>query len=420
MTLKDESLLTAYLDGELEPDQRSSVESALLDDPELARRLRQLSEVHELIAGLPRPILTVDLTGEIDRRLGRRSFGPWQRLKARPPVLAATVLGSLALAASLLIAPGLLLRSQPPQPAPSAALGAVARALEPAPGVDRPAVAAIEPAEPRAVSRTPVAAGGRARKPHDATASEQILALLDSPRLRRIFFVTDVIGDGTSERVEELVQKTPRTEAKYGRITVSQGIVIDPLHPNEATVFAMVLNEQELRHFQTKLEQSFPERVEDAEADPIVVAQLAEAGQVAVLPGTPASEVVIPRDGSPRIAYLSDSIRQQPLERSQLEPPFGRPDLDAAAGLGGEPERGLRPRAAGAANPGAPRAGDERLASAGRADARSRSENAAEQGAPGSPPPGKPPDAPGSLAESLGKIKLYEPPQIVLVWVTSS
>ena len=57
MTLKDESLLTAYLDGALEPDERSLVESALLLDPELAERLRGLAAVHELVAGLPRPVL---------------------------------------------------------------------------------------------------------------------------------------------------------------------------------------------------------------------------------------------------------------------------------------------------------------------------------------------------------------------------
>ena len=137
-------------------------------------------------------------------------------------------------------------------------------------------------------------------------------ALLDSPRLRRVFIVTDVIGGDTPDRVEDLVQKTPRTEARYGRITVSQGIVIDPLHPQKATVFALVLNEQELRNFQKKLEQSFPQRVEDAEADPIVVGQLAEVGHLAVLQGTPASEVFIPRDVLPRIAFRSDPTRQQP------------------------------------------------------------------------------------------------------------
>ena len=87
MTLKDESLLTAYLDGELEPDERVSIESALLVDPELARRLRQLSEVHELIAGLPRPVLLVDLTEEIESRIGPRPVRLWPGVRGGPPRL---------------------------------------------------------------------------------------------------------------------------------------------------------------------------------------------------------------------------------------------------------------------------------------------------------------------------------------------
>ena len=234
--------------------------------------------------------------------------------------------------------------------------------------------------------------------------------------------MTDVIGGDTPDRVEELVQTTPRTEARYGRIVVSQGIVIDPLHPQKATVFALVMNEQELRNFQKKLEQSFPDRVEDAEADPIVVAQLAEVGQVSVLPGSSASEVVIPDGVSPRITALrSDSTRQQPLETTQLAPGFGLPDLAAAAGLGSEPEGLGRPRVSGGASPAASRGLDEPAAPAGLADARSSSSGPA-PGHPGASATasGKPPDLPGSLPESLRTINLHEPPQIVLVWVTSS
>src|SRR3984957_4937530 len=107
MTLKDESLLTAYLDGELEPDERSSIESALLDDPELARRLRQLVAVHELVAGLHRPVLQVDLTGQIGSRIGPGPGRPWPELRGGRRVFALTATWGLALAASVLIALGL-------------------------------------------------------------------------------------------------------------------------------------------------------------------------------------------------------------------------------------------------------------------------------------------------------------------------
>ncbi len=423
MTLKDESLLTAYLDGELEPDERSSIESALLDDPELARRLRQLAGVRELIAGLPRPVLLVDLAGEIGTRIGPGPVRLWPGRWGERRDFAMLATGVLALAASVLMALGLALRYQPrlEQPAPAPALRAVEIDGSPssAPRVDRAPAAETVPAVPRPGHRTPEPAGltsaGQARKQREAAAGNELRALLDSPQLRRVFIVTDVIGGGTSDVVEELVQKTPRTRAAYGRIIVTQGIVIDPLHPQKATVFALVLNEQELRNFQKKLEQSFPQRVEDAEADAIVVGQLAEAGQLSVLPGTPASEVLIPREVSPRIAALrSDTTRQQPLETTQLAPPFGRPDLDAAAGVGGEPEGAFRTQDPGVASPAAPRA------PAALADAAASAPVPSPGAAPGATASNRPADLPASVQEALRTINLDEPPQIVLVWVTSS
>jgi len=425
MTFKDESLLTAYLDGELEPDERSSIESALLDDPKLARRLRQLGAVRELVAGLPRPVLPVDLTGEIGSRIGPGPVRLWPGLRGGRRVSAVTATWGLTLAASLLIALGLALRHQPraprPAPAPVSPPVEIARAPESVPAVDRAPAAPTGPAAPRPARRASDP-GAAARKQRDAAAANEIRALLDSPRLRRVFIVTDVIGGDTPGRVEELVKTSPRTEARYGRITVSQGIVIDPLHPQKATVFALVLNEQELKLFQKKLEQKFPQRVEDAEADSIVVGQLAEAGQLAVLQGTPASEVFIPRDALPPNAFRSDLTRQHPMETTQIAPPFGLPDLAAAAGLGGEPDGALHTRAPGVANPAAPRAPDEPPAAGALADARTNSPVPARGAAVETSPSaaGKRPDLPGSLPESLSIINRHKPPQIVLVWVTSS
>jgi anti-sigma factor RsiW len=426
MTFNDETLLSAYLDGELEPDERSLIESALLDDPELARRLRELGAVHDLVAGLPRPVLPVDLAGDVGSRIGPGPVRFWPGLRAGGHVFAVRATWGLAAAASVLVALGLALRHEPPArqaaPAPLSRPVETARApeSESVPAVDRAPAAPTGPAAPRLARRTSDP-GATARKQREAAAANEIRALLDSPQLRRVFIVTDVIGGDSSGRVEELVQRTPRTEARYGRITVSQGIVIDPLHPQKATVFALVLNEQELKLFQKKLEQRFPQQVEEAEADSIVVGQLAEAGQVAVLEGTPASEVFIPRDVLPPNAFRSDLTRQRPLETTQLAPPFGLPDLAAAAGLGSEPEAALRPNAAGVANSPAPRAPEEPPVAGALADTRATAPAPARGGVAEASPAasGKPPDLSGSLPQSLSTINLHAPPQIVLVWVTS-
>jgi hypothetical protein len=387
MTLNDESLLSGYLDGELGSDERSALESALLLDPELAKQLRGLSEVRGLVADLPRPVLPLDLVGAVSARIDERSLsrGPWQWLRQRPVVFTAAGLGSLAVAASLILA--LLLLRPAVQPA------------APRPAVDRLRIAAVAapPAEARPMPRTELPASRPAptsdpvrpaRNREAAADAEKVRALLESPRLRRVLIVTDIIGEGTLDRVEALVQKTPRTEAAYGRVTVSQGIIIDPLHPNEATVFALVMNDQELTRFQRNLEQEFPKRVEDADADPVVVAELGKIGNLAVFPGTPASSVVIPGTVSPRIALRSDPRLQQPAMETQVARGFGRPDLDAAAQA--------------------------------QAQAQARQpQDSVPSSQPESPPAvaGRPPDVPSPIDdESLRR--MHDPPEIVLVWVT--
>jgi hypothetical protein len=432
MTLHDESLLTAYLDGELAPDERALVESALLSDPELAEQFRQLTAVHELVAGLPRPVPGTDLAGAIRTAIEDRSAaaasGFWQRfrLRGRDQSMSMSAvwqaIGAFGLAASLLIG----VYALRPQRSPVGANRAVAASG--AGGRTEPGPANFAVKGDRAASTlTPVPAStlgpalalrprGEALKrtevevSHPAGESETIREMLDNPHLRRVFIVTDVIGGEARSQVEDLVQTTPRTEASFAKIIVSQGIIIDPRHPNEATVFALVMNDQEQRLFQKKLEQSFPQRVQEVGADPVLVTQLTNIGQVAVLPGTRASEVVIPGDVSPHAASAmrTDESRQRSVETSRITKDFGRPDLPSPSGIGSRSEAaglGLREKSGSSERP---LRDGEAVASA--------------NGTPLST------DQPGDhLTRATSPLlttrprppNLLDPPSIVLVWVTS-
>jgi len=234
--------------------------------------------------------------------------------------------------------------------------------------------------------------------------------MLDNPRLRRIFIVTDVLGEGTGpDLVEDIVKKTPRTEATYGRITVSQGIVIDPRHPNEATVFALVMNEQEQRNFQKRLEEEFPRRVEDASADPEVVTQLADIGQMAVLPGSPASEVVIPDDVSPQVALRAVPAPPAPqVDKDRISPEIDLASLSEAHDL----KISERPQVAKEKEGDAGEKADPRAA--GDAPTLARKEEP-----PPSAEPGEEKGAAGLAPEESSKPRRFrDPPAIVLVWVT--
>ena len=53
MTNDDDSILSAYMDGQLDPEQHQRVEAAVAASPHVAVKLRELSLVRDMVAGLP-------------------------------------------------------------------------------------------------------------------------------------------------------------------------------------------------------------------------------------------------------------------------------------------------------------------------------------------------------------------------------
>jgi hypothetical protein len=299
MNLEDESLLSAYLDGELDEEQRLQVELALRSSPRLTEQAHELAAVRDLVSGLPRPALPFDLFRAMS--LPSVSRGRWS--PSRPLVRLGFGLAAAA-AVLLVLTPGLRQKPQPRTLAVSDGRELTRAPLTPeplsterpsktepsAPVVSEPAHAALRSAEPRVASSRP---GEEAEPAPDREHDPQhIRDYFDSPRLHRVFFVTDVLGGGAGDRVNALIQQTPRTEPVYGRITVGPEIVIDPRHPNKAEVFALMLRDDELPRFKEKLTRAFPEAVEETAPDPLVVTQLSEIGQLAVLSG-PADPIVV-------------------------------------------------------------------------------------------------------------------------------
>ena len=104
--------------------------------------------------------------------------------------------------------------------------------------------------------------------------------------------MTDQIGQPAEQQVASLVERT--THRDYFRITVSQGIVIDPLHPDKATVFAVVLDENELGPFRDRLKKTFSDRLQEDDVNPAVAMQLADIGQVVSFPANPIGDLIDP------------------------------------------------------------------------------------------------------------------------------
>jgi hypothetical protein len=300
MTLDDDSILSAYLDGQLGPEEQQAVESALLDDPPLAEELRSLAGLRDLLAGLPRES-PADLTSRVMRRIRRRALlGPARGIVAWGPVRAAGLAAIAAGVLMMLAAPWVLHIRRPAAGADVAA--------------PREAVAKVKPSLSEARWPHFATHGGRERTIPPGRSEERrssatepavdqgsvrdelvyVREYLDNPQLRRIFLVTDP-GDGSGEqRVANVVEQT--TRFNYYKITISQGIVFDPRHPDQATVFALVVGPRELDTLRDRLRTALNDRVEEESAEPGVVTRLADIGRVEACSPSPSADMDIPRE----------------------------------------------------------------------------------------------------------------------------
>jgi hypothetical protein len=294
MNADEENLIHAYFDGELPPAERPTAESLLVSDPHSAEVFLELGGVRDLIAGLSRPPCPGDLSASVLAVIGpRRGPGLSTPVRSGWPV---RVLATISTAAAVFTAfasvthhpgdaPG-----RPPTPHRIAGLATppgVTPAPAPAPGRGAEPAPRSSLADSRSRPASPASGPGG-----EDDERERVRGLLDNPNLTKVFLLTDVLGGDAGGRVGKMLEKTPRRNPGFGRITLSQGIVFDREHPGEATVFAVVMDDDELRQFRADLAGAFPAGVKETESTPSLVTQLGDVGQVAVLNGTPVGELI--------------------------------------------------------------------------------------------------------------------------------
>jgi hypothetical protein len=416
----DESLLSAYLDGELGREEHEAVESSLSADPRLAETLRGLIGVRDLLADLSRPVAE-DATPEVMRRLGesRAGFGlrPWRSVKhpirwVAASVAAAAVVGFLVVSA---------VQRQDHRAGP------VAQNVAKPDSNDRPALGGQEQELAGASRSTPdradssvsetthVAGAGADRERGPALNVTQALAmeddqgneaarlraLLDNPHLRRTFFVTDQIDQPTLKNVASVVEQSTRHD--YFKITIAQGIVIDPRHPDQATVFALVLDESELTTLRGRLQNAFKDHVREDGVDPGVAAQLTDIGQVASFAPHPIGDVIIPQNRLSAILVKQD----QPTPEQENSAPLAGRAHPAHSGAVAREEATVSTEAA----PGDSPAG---------AAPHPRTANGLEKITDATPgAPALKPNEPASIPEVISRgASQARQPVIVLVWVS--
>jgi hypothetical protein len=177
---------------------------------------------------------------------------------------------------------------------------------------------------------------------------DRIRQFLDNPNARWSFLIKSG-HDGTAEQqVERVVDQT----AHYGffKITIASGIEIDPRHPEEASVFTLLLKPAEIERLRDQLKAALPDLVEENPVDPRIVTQLADIGDVRAFPPAPLADVLISREDLALRTNVPGSTNNAAPAASQgvapgiarghtLEPIPGKSDRRSPAGAAG-PARG--------------------------------------------------------------------------------
>jgi hypothetical protein len=320
MSSGDDSFLSAYTDGELDSDQQNVVDSALVASPDLVENLRALTAVRELVAGLHREAC-VDVSPEVMSRIRglnrSRSLLSPKRAWAPPNRRAAAVAGILTLAAGIMLMVAVFISLRPRDHGLQAAfhnaldndIADSAPEMHAASANELGSSVALDPglSSTRTVTihsaalESPSIAGLRddgaalSGDGHSAPGDLELARrMLDNPSERRFFFVKNGADGKAQQQVASIVERT--TRFGFFKITVSQGIVIDPRHPDQATVFALLVNPNELGRMRDQLKEVLPDMIDDAPASPGIVTQLADIGHVQEFAPAGPADVLISRE----------------------------------------------------------------------------------------------------------------------------
>ena len=335
MNPDDESALSAFLDDELDPGDRQSFAWAIESSPALARQLADLQATQAALHGLDRPTIPVDLTAAILTRAATLKQ-PRRPARAGVPRFAAMLAGVASLAACLIFAiimiheathettaPALIAEQPAPsdrthpssealadQEQPLVAARAASRSnIE---RVDMPAPAPLPAPEPVAAAPAgPVkvaqarAAVAEAAEPASLPA-ERVDAMVGQGKLLRALIVTDSV-DRDAATVQDLIKRDGARRGGFGRLTVAQGIVVDPNHPGAAEVYAVTIDRPGADPFLDRLRAAFPGLAVDHDPEPALVTSLAEVGSV----------VLFGDDGAPRLGNPPTDLRSHVAAKAQ-------------------------------------------------------------------------------------------------------
>ncbi|MDG3003705.1 anti-sigma factor family protein [Paludisphaera mucosa] len=285
-----ETLISAYLDDELTPEQRREAEAAVAAEPTRADELRSLGAVHELLAALSRPAAP-DMTGRVLARLAASPSPTWGDIRAFPavPALRRAAAAAVLVAGFLGVLAVARFRGDRRPDHPISARPIVPPVAIAEPAVARDPVAVVDPIGPP----TSVAgAGSGVFDPPSPTYPARLVAreLLDRPGPYRVFLVSGVDDQAKDAEVASLLGLSSHRD--FYRFDVPAGE--SPRTPR-SLVYAAELDPNELSTLRSRLAAAFPGRLDEGNSAALLMSELSQLGQATTFRADPAAEVLFPQ-----------------------------------------------------------------------------------------------------------------------------
>ena len=303
MKLEDETLLTAYLDGELDAAGRNLVEAAINASPGVARRLRDLAEARDLVEGLSRPAARRDLSEIVVRRLDS-PVSPWAfrirvgRVVAPRWLVAGSTLSAAAALVMCLTLADYRKRSDGMKVA-SAPAGRPGRSsTHDLPKTPAPTDTGTDP-RAEVPGEGEILASGDGPTPTEADRAalqERFRRLLEGKRVRKVSIPIERRPgrERSLDRLQKTIEETPRKEAETARLTVDAGLGVDPSAPQGATVFGLVVSDREYTVLVRRLAEQFGGVPRESTPSPSELMFLADLRDVSFFEGRPAGMLAAP------------------------------------------------------------------------------------------------------------------------------
>lgn len=304
MAIHDPSLLSAYIDDELDEHERALVELAAAGDASVHSEIEALRGVSRAFDNLPRPAAPRDVSLEVKRRLeqlGIEGRKPKNRRGERTASWLA-IGGLSAVAASLLLVWVTHTLDRTPNQAPRLPLlPRVGNAL----ANNNPAPAATDTSSPTpGVEATPTEIAAADTRVHDQDdpigelqrIGDQVTlsALLDGPEVQRLNLTLASLDPRQLQRIEEILKSPETGLGKHAKLTLSGELTGGTGGSGEAVVYVLPLRPAQARELCKRIEAGFPDAgvLASEPVEPQLRDSLATAREFSIREGEPRSPML--------------------------------------------------------------------------------------------------------------------------------